>query len=124
MSNRSSSSNRSDGISWHGNELGARHSASVPRLNSGGSHDTSAEPQRRDNNQGAANSQASDGQQPRDSNTERDGPSDPWNDKRKLNQAVTDFLGSSQSSKRRKSDLPEEYVSLGFFFHLLSHLPS
>ena len=124
MSNRSSSSNHSDGISRRGNKLGARHSASAPRLNSGGSYDTSVEPQWRDNNQGAANSHASDGQQPRDSNTEHDGPSDPRNDKRKLNQVVTDFLGSSQSSKRRKSDLPEEYVSLGFFFHLLSHLPS
>jgi len=97
-----------------------------PASNSRGSCDTSPEPRRGDHDQGVVNSQASDRQQPRDcSNTEHDGPSDPRNSKRRLDQAVTEFVqvGSSQSSKRRKSDLPEKYVFFWVSFHLLLHLP-
>ena len=146
MSVRSSLSNRSDGNSRRGNELGARHGGSAqrnrnssyegpnagdsnvprPASNSRGSRDTSPEPRRGDHDQGAASSRASDEQQPRDrSNTERNGPGDPRNGKRRLDQAVTEFVqvGSSRSSKRRKSDLPEKYVFFWVSFHLLLHLP-
>jgi len=146
MSVRSSLSNRSDGHPWHGNKLGARHGGSAqrnwnsshkgpnasdsnvprPASNSRGSRDTSPEPQRGDHDQGAVNSQVSDGQQHRDrSNTEHNGPSDPRNGKRRLDQAVTEFVqvGLSRSSKRRKSDLPEKYVFFWVSFHLLLHLP-
>jgi len=98
--------------------------SSVPRQNSnsGGSGDTPPDSRRRDHNQEAANSQASNGQQPPDgSNTEYNEPSDPRNGKRMLNQAVTKFIGALQSSKRLKSNL--KCIYFGVFFHLLSHLP-
>jgi len=98
--------------------------SSMPRQNSnsGGSGDTPPDSQWRDHNQGAANSQASNGQQPPDgSNMEYDEPSDPRNGKCMLNQVVTEFIGALRSSKRLKSNL--KCIYFGVFFHLLSHLP-
>ena len=139
MSVRQSTNNRSDGNSWHGNELGGCYCGSMPRnrnssyedstnrsnmpgsnSNSEEPRDTSPEPRWRDNNREAANSQASDGQQTMDhGNTECDGPEDPRDSKRKLNQAVTEFLGSSRSSKRFKSNL-ECVFFLGFFTSIVT----
>ena len=116
---RNWNSSYKDSTTGHGN---------VSRLssNSEGSCDISPEPWQRNHNQGAANSQASDGQQPRDcSNMECNGPSNPRNGKHKLNQAVTEFLGLLQPSKRFKSDL--KCIFLGFFYiycHIFFHSPT
>jgi hypothetical protein len=108
MPSRPSHGRRPDGNSRQGNELG-RHSGSAPRSQNSSYEDSTAG----HSNQGAANSRASDGQQPsgRDrSDTEDDVPGGPGSRKRKLNQAILEY---SMASKKSKSD--SKYALFLFF---------
>ena len=118
MSPRSSSNRRPDHHSQRSNELGGRQHGSTQR-NRNSSYEGSTT-DRSDVPETDPNSDRTRGTSPEpsrdNSNMERNSPEDPENRKRKLNHAVTKYLGSS---KKFKPDLMYVFFVL---FYVYSHI--